>query len=58
MQIYDIRKSNLQVHLWLEQDIVKLKDGLLTFTIRVNNGDITDYIVMEYESYGEPTINS
>lgn len=51
MQIYDIRKSNLQVHLWIEQDIVKIKDGLLTFTIRVDNGNITDYIMMEFEDY-------
>ena len=42
-----IRNHNVQPHLDIEKDIKAHKDGLMTFTIRINNGNITDYNLME-----------
>jgi hypothetical protein len=53
MQIYDIRKYNIPAHVDLERDITRVGNGLLSFTIKVNNGNITDYIVMEYSDYSK-----
>jgi hypothetical protein len=44
----EIRKSNIPVHLDIERDISLKKNGLFTFTIRVNNGNVCDYNVVEY----------
>lgn len=44
----EIRKHNQQAHLDIESDIKARKDGLFTFTLRVNNGNIVDYVVYEY----------
>ena len=32
----------------IEQDIQKQKNGLFTFIIKLNDGNITDYSVVEY----------
>jgi len=39
--------SNLRPHLDIEQDIQAKKNGLITFIIRVHEGIITDYTLME-----------
>lgn len=44
----EIREHNRQPHLDIEKDIEIKKDGLFTFILRVNNGNIVDYQVMEY----------
>ena len=44
----DIRDHNVQPHLDIENDIERRKNGLFTFTLRVNNGNIVDYNVFEY----------
>lgn len=51
-----IREWNLKPHIDVESDIQKQKDGLFTFTIRLNNGNIVDYVVTQHvnprEKYG------
>jgi len=44
----EIRKQNIPVHLDIEKDIQKQKDGLFTFIIKVANGNVADYNVVEY----------
>ena len=44
----EIRKHNTQAHLDIERDIQVKKSGLFTFILRVNNGNIVDYNIMEY----------
>jgi len=43
-----IRDWNVKPHLDIENDIQTQKNGLFTFTIRLNNGNIVDYNVTEY----------
>lgn len=42
-----IREHNVEPHLDIEKDIQKKTNGLFTFTLRVNNGNIVDYAVTE-----------
>jgi len=42
-----IRRHNIQAHLDIEKDIQARKDGLFTFILRVNGGNIVDYVIME-----------
>lgn len=39
----NINQHNIKPHLDIEQDIQKKKDGLFTFTLRINQGNIEDY---------------
>lgn len=50
MPNYDltIRKHNLKPHLDIEEEIKKKQNGLFTFTIRINGGNIVDFNVTEY----------
>jgi len=41
---FKIRQSNVMAHLDIERDIKKTKNGLFTFTLRVNSGNICDYV--------------
>src|SRR3990167_5484410 len=43
-----IRDHNLKGHLDIEKEVQTRRDGLFTFTIRVNNGNIVDLNVTEY----------
>lgn len=42
-----IRKHNEKAHMDIEADVQQKKDGLFTFILRVNNGNIVDYNRME-----------
>jgi len=42
-----IPEENKQCHLDIEQDIKDRKEGLFTFTLRIHDGMITDYNLME-----------
>lgn len=42
-----IRDHNKQAHADLEKEIELKKNGQLTFILRVNNGNIVDFQVME-----------
>lgn len=43
-----IREHNKQAHVDIEHDIQEKKNGLFTFILRINNGNIVDYNVVEY----------
>lgn len=44
----NIREHNIKPHLDIEEEVKLLKNGLFTFTLRVNNGNIVDFNVTEY----------
>lgn len=52
----NIRDANLKAHVELEEELTTRKNGLFTFTVRVNNGNIVDSNITEYvnikEKYG------
>ena len=41
-------EENIQLHLDIEKDIQKQKDGVFTFTIKLANNKAIDYMVVEY----------
>lgn len=43
-----IRDHNIKPHLDLEKEVTTRGDGILTFTVRVNNGNIVDLNITEY----------
>ena len=43
-----IPSQNIPAHLDIEKDIQEQKNGLFTFIIKVANGNIADYNVVEY----------
>lgn len=44
----NIRKYNVRAHLDIEKDIEKTGNGLFTFTLRINGGNIVDYNLTEH----------
>lgn len=42
-----IREHNKEAHVDIENDIQAKQNGLFTFTLRVNSGNIVDYNVTE-----------
>ena len=42
-----VKSCNSQAHVDIEKDIQEQKDGLFTFILRINNGNITDYSVVK-----------
>jgi hypothetical protein len=44
----NIRPHNVKPHLDIERDIKAQKEGLFTFTLRINGGNIVDYSLTEY----------
>lgn len=49
----DIRKHNEKAHLDIEHDIQTKKDGEFTFILKVNNGNIVSYSIIEKIGYGK-----
>ena len=43
-----VKEHNKRVHLDIERDIQKIGNGILSFTIKVNDGDVVDYAPVEY----------
>lgn len=43
-----ITEKNVLPHTDIERDIEERQNGLFTFTLRINNGQIVDLNVMEY----------
>ena len=39
-----LNPNNLQAHLDVEEDIAKQKNGIFTLVIKVNRGNICDYV--------------
>lgn len=58
----DINQHNIKPHLDIEQDIQLKKNGLFTFNLRINQGNIEDYAkfrtitITEYRSVSFTTI--
>jgi len=48
-----VRKNNVVPHLDIERDIKAQKDGIFTMTLRVNQGNIVDYVNYINTSPGE-----
>jgi len=52
-----IREHNIKPHADIEVDIMNKKNGPVTFTLRLNGGNIVDYNLVEYvdveKKYGE-----
>jgi len=44
----EIATQNIPVHLDIEKDIQTQRNGLFTFIIKIANGSIADYNVVEY----------
>lgn len=42
-----IKPTNQQAHVDIEKDINRQKDGVFTFYIKVDNGNIVDYVYLE-----------
>lgn len=49
----NIYQHNIKPHLDIEQDIQKKKDGLFTFNLKVNQGNIEDYAKFRTVTYTE-----
>jgi hypothetical protein len=47
--MFDPNDKNNQFHQVLDDDITNLFVGLLTFTVRINNGVVSDYILIKYD---------
>jgi len=43
-----IKDQNCQAHLDIESDLQVKQNGLFTFILRINSGNITDYNLMEH----------
>lgn len=58
-QAFKMREHNIKPHVDIEVDIIMKKNGQMTFTLRINNGNIVDYSPVEYvdvnEKYGDIT---
>lgn len=48
MSEFTIREKNIKPHADIEVDILERKNGNMTFTLRINSGDIVDYNLVEY----------
>ena len=46
----EIKPQNKQFHYDLDMDILAKKNGLFSFVIKINDGNIIDYIVLDYGS--------
>lgn len=44
----NIAEKNQQFHVDLEKDLVAKQNGKFTFTIRINQTNVVDYVVTEY----------
>lgn len=44
----EIRDSNIQAHLDIEREIANKKNGQMTFTLRINGGNVADVVMVEY----------
>lgn len=48
MKDFEIREHNKRPHADIEKEITKRKNGQITFTVRVNAGNIVDVAMVEY----------
>lgn len=48
MEELKIREHNIRPHADIEVDLMSKKNGQVTFTLRINAGNIVDYSLVEY----------
>jgi hypothetical protein len=48
-----IREHNIQPHIDIENEIFNKKNGLFTFIIAINGGNIVNFLVLEEEDAGK-----
>lgn len=48
----EILPQNLEAHKDIAIEMLRRKNGLFTFILRVNNKSIVDFVSMEYQTYG------
>jgi len=48
-----VKQHNQEAHHDIDTDIMSKVNGLFTFVIRVNDGNIVDYVVFESKSYAK-----
>jgi hypothetical protein len=53
---FKVRRGNIKPHLDIEQDIKKQVNGLFTCTLRVNQGNVVDYV--NYRNIASSEYNS
>ena len=49
-----IEQRNWLQHMDIEHDIQRINNGLHSFTLKVVNGEITDYMPIENARYNQP----
>jgi len=42
-----LNPKNLQAHLDIESDIQRIKNGTINFVLKVNRGNLVDYVIYE-----------
>jgi len=48
----EMRPANLEAHKDIAVEMLRRRNGLFTFILRVNSKNIVDFVSMEYETYG------
>ena len=48
MEIQCIRPTNKQAHIDIQKEMLIKRDGIFTFTLKVNRGNVTDCVFYEY----------
>lgn len=51
-----VKEHNKRVYNDINGDLVRQRGGLFTFVIRVNNGNIVDYTVLENDNYARKDV--
>jgi len=51
-----VREHNKRVHGDIDQDILRKMNGLFTFVVRINNGNIVDYTALENDNYARKQV--
>lgn len=46
-----IREKNKEAHYLIQKDIMRQKNGVFTFILKVSGGNICDYVYMETERF-------
>lgn len=49
----NISKNNKEAYQDIILEMLKKKDGVFSFELRISNGNIMDFVIREYISYGK-----
>ena len=45
--MYRLNPKNLQAHLDIESDIQRIRNGTINFVLKINRGNLVDYVIYE-----------